>query len=161
MMTIVTEFGKFRYNRLPMGTCALGDIFQAKVDDLLSDIKGVKTYIDDILVLRKDIFENHIEQLRIIIVRLHDVRLKVNAPTCSFGLKEIPYIGYVTISEGIKPNPNKVQEIMYLGQPATTTETQELIGMVQYYRDMWPRRSHILAPLIEAASGPKGKKIVE
>ena len=30
--TIVTEFGKYRYNRLPMGMFALGDIFQAKVD---------------------------------------------------------------------------------------------------------------------------------
>ena len=36
--TIVTEFGKFIYNRLPMGMCASGDIFQAKVDELLSDI---------------------------------------------------------------------------------------------------------------------------
>ena len=27
--TIVTEFGKFRYNRLPMGMCASVDIFQA------------------------------------------------------------------------------------------------------------------------------------
>ena len=56
MTTIVTEFGKFRYNRLPMGVCALGGIFQAKVDKLLGDIKGIKIYIDDILVLRKDIF---------------------------------------------------------------------------------------------------------
>ena len=47
----VTEFGKFRYNRLPMGTCASGDILKFKVDELLGDIKGVKTYIDDILVL--------------------------------------------------------------------------------------------------------------
>ena len=46
-MTIVTKFGKFRYNRLPMGICASGYIFQAKVDELLSDIEGVKTYIDD------------------------------------------------------------------------------------------------------------------
>ena len=61
MTTIVTEFGKLRYNRLPMGICTLGDIFQAKVDKLLIDIEGIKMYIDDILVLRKDIFENNIE----------------------------------------------------------------------------------------------------
>ena len=38
MKTIVTEFGKFGYNRLPMGICALDYIFQAKVDRLLGYI---------------------------------------------------------------------------------------------------------------------------
>ena len=63
---IVTEFGKFRYNHLPMDMCTLVYIFQAKVDKLLGDIEGVKTCIDDILVLIKDCFINHIEQLIII-----------------------------------------------------------------------------------------------
>ena len=58
--TIVTEFGKLRWNCLPISMCASGGIFQDKVDKLLGDIKGVKTYIDDILVLSKDLFGNHI-----------------------------------------------------------------------------------------------------
>ena len=58
---IITEFGKSRYNRLPMGMCALGYIFQAKVDYILGDIEGVKMYIDDILVLSKDCFGKHTE----------------------------------------------------------------------------------------------------
>ena len=44
-----------------MGMCAVGYIFQAKVYDLLIDIEDVKTYIDDILFLRKNLFEKHIE----------------------------------------------------------------------------------------------------
>ena len=59
MMTIVTEFGKFGFNCLPMGICASEDIFQAKVDNLVGDIEGVKTYIDDIIVLSKDCFRKH------------------------------------------------------------------------------------------------------
>ena len=53
MTAIVTEFGKFEYNRLPMVMCDLGDILQAKLYKMLGDIDGVKTYIDDILVLSK------------------------------------------------------------------------------------------------------------
>ena len=86
MTKIVTKFGKFRYNRLPMGMCASRDIFQAKVDELLGDIEGVRTYTNDILVLGKDSSENHIEQLIIIFGKLHAEALKVNAPKCSFGL---------------------------------------------------------------------------
>ena len=37
--------------------------------------------------------------------------------------------------------------------PTTSTKVRRLIGIVQYYRDLWPRRSHILAPLTEAAAG--------
>ena len=86
--------------------------------------------------------------------------LKVNAPKCSFGLKDIPYLGYVMTSEGIKPYPEKVQGILDIGRPYTTTEVQALIGMFHYYRDMWPRRSHALSPPTEAASGPKRRKIL-
>ena len=60
MTTIVTESGKFYYICLPMGMYNVGDLFQAKVDKLLGDIKGVKTDIDDILYLRKKSFYKHI-----------------------------------------------------------------------------------------------------
>ena len=49
---------------------------------------------------------------------------------------------------------------MDLVRPATTTEARALLGMVQYYRDMWPRRSHVLDPMTEAAIGPKDGKIL-
>ena len=137
---IVNEFGKLRYNRLPMGMCASGYIFQDKVDELLDDIEGVKTYIDNILASRKDCLKKHIDQLMKIFGRLRATGLKVNALKCSFGLKKIPYIDCVITREDIKTDPKKVHEIMDLGQPATTTEARELIGMVQYYGDMCPRR---------------------
>ena len=38
-------------------------------------------------------------------------------------------------------------------------EAQALIIMVYYYRDMCPRKSHILYPMKEATSGPKHQKI--
>ena len=62
--------------------------------------------------------------------------LKVNPLKYSFGLKYIPYLGYIITREVIKPNPKKVQEGIDLGRPTTTTEAQALIGMVHHYTDM-------------------------
>ena len=53
MTEIINEFRRFRYNYLPMVICTLGDLFQAKEDKLLIYIKGVKIYINDVLVLSK------------------------------------------------------------------------------------------------------------
>ena len=61
-----------------MGLCASGEIFQAKLDELLSYIKGFKTYIDYILVLGKGIFSQHICQLIVIFARLQNTVIKVN-----------------------------------------------------------------------------------
>ena len=90
MTTIVTEFGKFIYNSLPMGMWAPGYILQAKVDDLLENTVGVKTYINAILVLRKERFSKHMEQPNISFGKLRASGLKVNATECSFGVNNIP-----------------------------------------------------------------------
>ena len=55
MKKIVTKFGKLRHNCLPMGIQMPLDTFQYKVNKLLSDIEGVKVYINNIIVFSKDI----------------------------------------------------------------------------------------------------------
>ena len=43
--------------------------------------------------------------------------------------------------------------------PDNATEMRTFLGMVTYYRDMWPRRSHILAPFTEMPGLPKKAKL--
>ena len=74
------------------------------------------------------------EKLIIILGKLRAAGLKVNAPKCSFEVKKIPFLCYVIPREGIKLKPKEVQDIMDLVLPTITTETQELTGMMQYYR---------------------------
>ena len=49
--------------------------------------------------------------------------------------------------DGIKPQPNKVQAMLALAPPRNVKELRRFLGMVQYYRDLWARRSDMLAPL--------------
>ena len=50
--------------------------------------------------------------------------------------------------------------MMDIRVPTIKAEARGIIGMVQYYRDMWPRRSHVLAPLTEDASRPMVREII-
>lgn len=158
--TIVTEFGKFKYNRLPMGVSCAPDIFQSKINELLGDIEGICAYIDDLLLLSKGSWTDHLERLEEVLKRLKEKNLKVNPLKSFFGIGEVEYLGYMISREGIKPQPKKVKAILSMQRPTTTTEVRRLVGMVNYYRDVWRGRSHILGPLTELASGKKNKKIV-
>ena len=54
--------------------------------------------------------------------------------------------------EGIQPVPTKVNAIKNLAEPTNKKQLRRFIGMVNYYRDMWVRRSHVLSPLTELTS---------
>ena len=144
MGTIITEFDKYRYKRLPMGISCSPDIFQAKIYELLGDIEGTKAYIDDILVVKKGSFQEHLEQLEEIFCCCQKANIKLNAEKYRFGLNEIDYLGYIVTPEGVKPNPKKIQVTQAMERPTTVTEVRRLIGMVQNYRDLWPKIAHIL-----------------
>ena len=58
--------------------------------------------------------------------------------------------------EGVKPVQKKVQAVLDLQLPTTLKQLRSLLGMVQFYRDMWKRRSHISVPLTDLVG--KGKK---
>eukprot|EP00804_Cyclotella_cryptica_P021314 CCRYP_001570-RA/>CCRYP_001570-RA protein AED:0.41 eAED:0.41 QI:0/0/0/0.75/0/0/4/0/315 len=48
---------------------------------------------------------------------------------------------------GIKPQQKKVQAILAISLPKNVKDLRKFLGMVQYYRDLWARRSKVLAPL--------------
>ncbi len=77
---------------------------------------------------------------------MRDARLKVHAAKSTFCAHEIEYIGYILSREGIKPQPKKMQAILALNLPNNVTELRHFLGMVKYYRDMWAKRSQMLAP---------------
>ena len=120
--TILMEFGKFQYSFLSIGMGISGDIFQTKVKKLLGDIERVKAYIENIIVLDKGKFADHVGQLRFYFSRIRKSGLKIRSKKCIFILKEIPYLGYVITREGVKHNHKKIQGIVYLQRPKTTTK---------------------------------------
>ncbi len=130
-----------------MGYAGSADIFQAEMMDLMEALEYVRAYIDNLVVITRETLECHLEKLRKVLRRLCEAGLKVNAAKSFFCTHEIEYLGYILTRGGIKPQPKKVQVILALNLPNNVEELRHFLGMVQYYRDMWAKRSEMLAPL--------------
>jgi hypothetical protein len=96
---------------------------------------------DDLLCISRSSLEDHLKKLEEVLRRLCDAGLKVNGGKSTFCALEIEYLGYIMTRDGIKPQSNKVQAILAIQPPTNFKELRHFLGMVQYYRDLWERRS--------------------
>jgi hypothetical protein len=152
LCTIVLPWGKYEYQKLPMGLCNSPDIFQEKMSTLMAGLEFVRTYIDDLLVTTMSTWDDHLKCLDLVFKRIYDAGLKVNARKSFFGRSELEYLGYWITREGIQPIAQKVEAIQLIAPPKTRKELRRFIGIVNYYRDMWIHRSDVLAPLSRLTS---------
>jgi RNase H-like domain found in reverse transcriptase/Reverse transcriptase (RNA-dependent DNA polymerase)/Integrase zinc binding domain/Retroviral aspartyl protease len=152
LCTIVLPWGKYEYQRLPMGLCNSPDIFQEKMSILMADLEYVRAYIDDLLILTRGSFLDHLQKLHIVLSRLEKAGLKINAKKSFFAQDQLEYLGYWITRQGIQPSQKKVEAIQAIQTPSNKRDLRRFIGMVNYYRDLWIRRSDVLAPLAALTS---------
>jgi hypothetical protein len=96
-----------------------------------------------------------------VLKRLQAAGLQVNLPKSKIAVQELEYLGYWLTPKGIRPMAKKVKAIKNLQSPKTVKQVRSFLGMVNYYKDMWRHRSHLLAPLTDLTAnkdGTTGKK---
>jgi transposase InsO family protein len=86
-------------------------------------------------------------KLNQVLKRLEQAGFRANVRKCSFAADKVEYLGYDISRNGIHPQPKKVEAILKMQPPKTKRQLRRFLGMINYYRDMWQKRSHILAPL--------------
>ena len=156
LCTTILPWGKYRYKVLPMGIKNSPDIFQEIMTNLFGDLEYASTYLDDILILSNGTFEDHLKKVHTVLARLQKANFRANVRKCFFAQDNLEYLGYQITREGIQPQPKKVEAIQKIKAPKNVRQLRHFLGMVNYYRDMWKRRSHILAPLTKLVG--KGTK---
>jgi hypothetical protein len=77
-------------------------------------------------VTTKGSFEDHLDKLEAVLIKLQGARLKVNANKSFFAREGLEYLGYWTSRDGIQPLTAKVEAIQRIalldyGQPRCTS----------------------------------------
>lgn len=90
-----------------MGLCNSPDIFQEKMSELMAGLEFARAYLDDLLIISKGNFDQHLEQLEQALTQLSEASLKINASKSSFCQAELKYLEYWITHEGIRPVAKK------------------------------------------------------
>ena len=139
LCTIATPFGLYRYAHLPMGITVSPDIAQEIMEHLLNTITDIKIYIDDIACFSQD-YDQHMTLLDTVLSKLQNAGFTANPLKCEWAVQETNFLGHWLTPNGIKPWQKKVDAILKLSRPTNIKELWSCLGLVTYYRDMWPRR---------------------
>jgi hypothetical protein len=105
--------------------------------------------MDDIIVFGYLDFGTHLLDVTEVLKRLSDAGLQVNPDKCMWLSSSVTYLGFQFTGEGIKPQPDKIQGILNMQRPTTQKDVRLFVGMVNFYRDLYPKRAATLAPLTE------------
>ena len=75
-----------------MQLCYSPDIFQEKMNELFNGLKYVRTYIDGLLIISNESFEDHINKLDKVPSKLNQKGFKVNIEKSVFARNELEYL---------------------------------------------------------------------
>ncbi|MCG8626969.1 MAG: RNA-directed DNA polymerase [Proteobacteria bacterium] len=123
--------------------------FQRLMEGVLHGLTGkcCLVYIDDIVIMGET-FEEHLINLRAVLERLGQAKLKLKLK-CRFAEAEVEYLGHVVSSKGLATDPRKVESVKNFPRPQDLRSVRSFLGLTSYYRRFIPCFSSIASPLYQ------------
>lgn len=88
--------GLYHYRVMPFGLCNAPATFQRVIEQALNGLQWQVTVLclDDIIVVERN-FEEHLNNLNLVINRLREANLKLKAKKCNFFCKKVSFLGHI------------------------------------------------------------------
>lgn len=147
---LVTAFisseGLFAFRFMPFGLVNAGATFCRMMRIVLRGLSDVENFVDDILG-HSELWEDHLNMLREVFMRLREAGLTVKPSKCVLGYFQLPFLGHVVGHGQISPDPSKIQSIRECSRPSSKKQVRSFLGLVGYYRKFIPHFSTVAAVL--------------
>ena len=140
--------------------------------DALRGLSGVEAIADDTLVygcgdtMHKAI-KDHDANLENLLQRARKVSLRFNVEKLRLRREEVPYMGHILSSNGLKIDPEEVEAVMNLQPPTDKQSTQRLSGLSTFssntypYYPMFPSNDADSQEMTRFSCGIRNRKSIE
>lgn len=130
-----TPWGTFKYVKIPFGLKNAGATFQRAMD--IAFAKEIHDflviYLDDLTVFSKT-DQEHLDHLRQVFIKCKKYGISLNPKNSLFGLEEGKLLGHIISKDGIRIDPERIQEILQIPHPRNIKELQAFIGKINFLR---------------------------
>ena len=145
LTTFVTPFGRFCFNRLPLGISSAPEIFQCTMSQILEGLEGTLCQMDDVLIHGVDQSE-HDGCIRAVLHRLQEAGLTLN-DKCEFSRPSIRFLAHIIDSSELHADPQKTTAVTQFAVPSDVAGIQRFMGMVNHLGKFIPRLADLSDPL--------------
>ncbi|XP_062713844.1 uncharacterized protein K02A2.6-like [Aedes albopictus] len=142
LLTVNTHKGLFKYKRLPPGVKSAPGAFQKVIDNMIGDLEGTESLLDDVIVFGKTRAE-HDRNLNNTLQRIQEFGFRLKLEKCKFGVTQVKYLGHIISRDGLRTDPEKVRAILQMPPPKNVTELRSFLGAINYY-SKFMKEMHLL-----------------
>ena len=146
------QSGKYEFNGMPFGLTNTVATFCALMARIFANCQWdyIVCFINDILIFTPNDFNLHLHQLKSVIKKSDQAKMKLKLSKCEFAKPQVEFLGHLICRDGLKMDPKKVDSIKRISYPTTKKDARSFLGMVGYYRSFIPDFAGIAAPLFNA-----------
>ena len=129
LTTFITEWGRFRYLRLPQGFVAAGDAYTRRYDEVIKDIENKVKCVDDTLLWARDIEQSYFQIFEYLQV-CQSNGITLNKEKFQFCQDNVEFAGLNITTDGIQPSVKTLQAIKNFPKPTNITGARSWFGLI-------------------------------
>lgn len=137
LTTFSTPFGNYRWLRLPFGISSSPKIFQMRLTEITSGLKGTEIIADDIVITGggdtiEEAMKDHNSNLEALLKRFDQNNFKLNKSKLKLCKQRVKFFGHYLTIDGLEADDTKLAAIREYPAPKDKKALARFLGMVTF-----------------------------